>query len=394
MTPAAPIGSAEDKFTGSAAYPQAVTPSPDAELEVRLAGLRAGFWLGWMSIAAVAAGLALGLPVRERLAVGVLTAAAALAHAAAMLVPWRRWLTVRRGQWLLDLWSAAIIGFVALAVALAGGRAELDLLFFLVVPFLATAHAGRRRAQWLGLAALAYVGASAAAPAALDEAQVVTRAVVLAAATTLALLLARVTRREARARAEASARAELEHALLAESHHRVKNSLQTIADILLLARPTGEGAAAFEQTAERIRAIAAVHRLLSESRGDRVDARELLATLTAAAGVEAEAEVEVDPVALEPARAQQLGIVANELITNAARHGRPPVSVELRARARTVLLVRDAGPGPHGAPERLGLQLVHQIVGHGLDGTFSLESDPRGGTRARVEIPADADSRR
>lgn len=363
-------------------------PSPDAELEVRLAGLRAGFWLGWMSIAAVAAGLALGLPVRERVAVAVLTAAAALAHAAAMLVPWRRWLTVRRGRWLLDLWSAAIIGFVALAVALAGGRAELDVLFFLVVPFLATAHAGRRRVLWVGLAAVAYLGASTAAPAGLEEAQVVTRAVVLAAATTLALLLARVTRREARARAEASARAELEHALLAEGHHRVKNSLQTIADILLLSRPPGEGTAAFEQTAERIRAIAVVHRLLGETRGDSVDARELLAALTAAAGVEA--ETDVDPVALQPERAQHLGIVANELITNAVRHGMPPVSVELHGGARTVLLVRDAGPGPDGAPERLGLQLVRQVVEHALDGTFLLEPDPRGGTRARVEFP-DAD---
>jgi two-component sensor histidine kinase len=197
------------------------------------------------------------------------------------------------------------------------------------------------------------------------------RAALLAAATMLTLVLGRMIRREATAHASASARAELEHALLAESHHRVKNSLQTVADLLLLGRPTGPASAPFDRTAERIRAIAAVHELLA-------------------------AEVDADALELDPARAQRVGIVVNELLTNAARHGEFPVSVHLRGPRPTVLTVCDHGPGPNGAESRLGLQLVRQVVEQALHGTFSLDREPGGVTVASVEfaIPPDADPRR
>jgi hypothetical protein len=64
---------------------------PEAEREVRLAALRAGWWLGWLSIAAVLAGLALDIPARHRPALIALTVAAAAAHAVVMLLPWQGW---------------------------------------------------------------------------------------------------------------------------------------------------------------------------------------------------------------------------------------------------------------------------------------------------------------
>ena len=93
----------------------------------------------------------------------------------------------------------------------------------------------------------------------------------------LAVALARTTRRSAATAARAQAEAELEQALLAEAHHRIKNSLQTVADLLLLGR--GEGAEAFDATAERIRSISAVHDLLAAERGGTVAAGELLRTV-------------------------------------------------------------------------------------------------------------------
>jgi hypothetical protein len=240
--------------------------SSDAEHEVRLAALRAGWWLGWLSIAAVLAGLALGLPARHRLALVALTGAAAVAHAGVMVIPWRGWLTAARGRALLDLWSGGLIAFVVVLVAVAGARANLDLLLFLVVPFLATVHDGARRYLWLAVALVAYLTVMSLASVPLAAGEVAMRVALLAAATLLTIVLGRLTRREAARHAHASARAELEHALLAESHHRVKNSLQTVADLLLLGRPAGPDAGAFDDTAERIRAIAAVHDLLGDER--------------------------------------------------------------------------------------------------------------------------------
>ena len=358
-----------------------------AELDARLGALHAGFWLGWLSIAAVLAALALGLPTRHPAALLALTAAAGAANAAVTVVPWRRWLTGAWGRLLLDLWSGGLIALVAALVLTAGASAGFDLLLFLIAPFLATVHRSWRRVAWLGVVGVAYPAMMASAPDPLAAGAVALRLALLAAATTLALALARMVRREATARARASERAELEHALLAESHHRVKNSLQTVADLLLLGRPAGAGAETFDETAARIQSIAAVHRLLAERRGEAVSAPTLLAAVAAAAAVDA--HLDAEPRELDPTCAQQLGIVANELISNAARHGRPPIQVLLHGRHPMILEVRDAGDGPRDGVERLGLQLVRQIVEQGLAGTFTLSRATPTGTCAHVHFDAD-----
>lgn len=59
--------------------------------------MRAGLVLGWLSVAAVLAALALGVQVEHSPLVLALTVAAAAAHAALGVVPWRRWLTIVAG---------------------------------------------------------------------------------------------------------------------------------------------------------------------------------------------------------------------------------------------------------------------------------------------------------
>src|SRR6202008_2810898 len=97
---------------------------------------------------------------QHRTLVLALDGLAALANLSFGLVPWRAWLAARRGQLLLDLWSAGLLGFVALVCLTAGSGAEFDLLLFLVVPFLATAHEGRHRDLWLAVAAAAFASAA------------------------------------------------------------------------------------------------------------------------------------------------------------------------------------------------------------------------------------------
>src|SRR5205823_10266953 len=123
----------------------------------------------------------------------------------------------------------------------------------------------------------------------------------VAAAVGVALVLARTIRRESAGHKRAAARAELERTLAKEANHRIKNDLQSVADLLLLGRPDGENGTAFDETAARIRSIATVHRLLTEGE-HRVDGAALLRSITA--GAPLPVTVDAEPVAFNAATAQ------------------------------------------------------------------------------------------
>ena len=333
----------------------------------------AGVLLGWLSVAAVLIALVLGLPVRHDEAVIALAVAAGIGNGV---------IAIRRFH--PDLWAGSLLVFVAALILLAGAQARFDLLLFLVLPFIAVTHEGARLALWLAAAATTFVAAIALAPAPLDEAEITLHALLLIAAVILAVALARTTRRSAATAARAQAEAELEQALLAEAHHRIKNSLQTVADLLLLGR--GEGAAAFDATAERIRSISAVHDLLASERGGTVAAGELLRTVAGD-----EATVTSADLRLHSAQAQQLAMIANELLANALRHGAPPVTITLeRDAAQVRLTVTDHG-GSVDPDSGLGLTLVRQLATQGLGGTFELSAHD-GETVATLRFNVDDDA--
>lgn len=356
--------------------PRATVDDPVALREA----LRAGTALGWTSVAAVAVALGVGVPVRDAGLVAALTAVAASLHAVMTRLPWSRLLPTARGRRLIDLWAGGVLVSVCGLVLIAGGSSRLDLLLLLVVPFLAISHEGDRRAlvTWLALAAIAFAAAIGLAPDPLPTPEALLHLVLLIGATLLGLILARAVRHEATARVEMSRQAELEGAMLAEAHHRVKNSLQVVADLLLLGRPEdAAGAQALDAAALRIRSIAAVHQVLARRGGGRVPAGELLEAVVASApagGV----EIHSEPVELPFAQAQNLGVIVNELVTNAQQHGTPPVFVRLTAGPPVELVVRDQGPGPSEAAftgNGLGLPLVRQVTHSGLGGTLSRDSD-------------------
>jgi two-component sensor histidine kinase len=356
-------------------------PESESEREVRTAALTAGVWLGWFSVAAVLLALVLGIPAQHRLLVASLMLVAGVTNGLMRFIPAQWWSTQRRSETLVALWSGGLLALAAAVVLLAGARSDFSLLLFLGVPFLATIHSGRPRIAWLTLA-IGGMGTILAASGAYTAGAVVLRAVLLAGAAVLAVWLADLNRRAAAAQAELRERAELERLLLAEAHHRVKNSLQTVADLLLLGRPDGSAGHAFDETADRIRAIAVVHRLLAQRRGADVSAAELLGLLVE--GIAPGASVSAVDVRLDATRAQHVGMVANELIANAAEHGRAPIEVELSSGEDLVLAVRDHGDGFADRPPGLGLTLVERIVGQSLGGTFAVEHTPAGLTEAKI----------
>jgi len=355
----------------------------EVDLAFRARALELGFWLGWLAIAAVLSGLAFDLGSRQRWLVAGLTVAAAAGNAAAMLVPWRRWLEDRRGRLLVDLWSGALVGFVATLVFVGGP--SFALLLFLTVPFIAVVQSGWRRGFWLSVSGAMCALAVALVP--LPVGATAMRLALVAAVVGATLVLARTIRRETAAHRRAAARAELEHALATEANHRIKNNLQTVADLLLLGRPEDGDAQAFDDTAARIRSVATIHRLLTNGE-DRVDARALLEGI--AEGAPVPIAIRTDSASLDASTAQKLGVVANELITNAFQHGEPPIEVRLHGERRIRLDVDDRGPGPDGEGAGLGLRLVRQVVEQALGGRFELAVLPGGGTRAEVVLPEQA----
>jgi two-component sensor histidine kinase len=349
------------------------------DLGFRYAAVQIGYWLGWASIVVVLVGLTLDVGAKHRWLLVGATLAAAAGNTVAMIIPWRAWLGTGRGRFLLDLWCGGLIAFVALLVATGGSN--FSLLLFLAVPFIAVVQIGRRRGLWLAVVAATCSAVAALIP--LSVGATAMRLGLVAAAAAVTLVLVRTIRREAAAHKRAAARADLERTLAKEANHRIKNDLQTAADLLLLGRPEGADAAAFDETAARIRSIATVHRLLTEAE-DRVDGAALLRSITADTPVPV--TVEAEPGTFDAATAQKLGLIANELVTNAYRHGAPPIVVRLSGGTVTRLCVEDHGGGIERAAG-FGLGLVRRMVEEGLDGRFELGTHNGGGARAEVVFP-------
>ena len=351
----------------------------DLALGFRFAAVQVGYWLGWASIVAVLAGLAFDVSAGHRWLLVGSTLAAAAGNTVAMVIPWRDWLGTRRGRVLLDLWCAGLIAYVALLVV--AGGSNFSLLLFLAVPFIAVVQIGWRRGFWLAVVTGTCAVVAALIP--LSAGATAMRLALVGAAAAVALVLVRTIRREAAAHTRAAARAEFERTLAQEASHRIKNDLQTVADLLLLGRPDGADGTAFDETASRIRSIALVHRLLTEG-SDRVDGAALLRGIAEAAPVPV--TVEAAPKALDAGTAHKLGLVANELVTNAFQHGATPIVVQLSGGTLTRLRVDDSGSGV-ARSGGFGLDLVRRLVEQGLDGRFELRARTGGGTSAEVVFP-------
>ena len=190
--------------------------------------------------------------------------------------------------------------------------------------------------------------------------------------------------------------------LLKEIHHRVKNNLQIISSLLRLhaeRTQSAEARTAFEDAQQRVRAIALLHERLHELRvSGAFDfdayARSIVESIARVAGVELEDQIA--PVQLSLDEALPLGLILNELVTNALKHAFSERVDDARARRVTVtvrragdsveLEVGDNGRGFDGRERdgSLGLQLVRTLTRQ-LRGEVTFASD--GGARVRVTFP-------
>jgi len=177
--------------------------------------------------------------------------------------------------------------------------------------------------------------------------------------------------------------------LLKEVHHRVKNNLQIISSLLRLQSDQSSAdsvRSVLEDCIGRVRSMAIVHEQLYGSESvQRIDlgqyARSLGEILRGTYAPEARLVVKAAPVNVTIELATPLGLLLNELISNAFKHGMAPtdgararrtgndcdVLVEIsNSDAEIRLTISDSGPGmddtdPKGHPTSLGMELVRAL---------------------------------
>lgn len=213
-------------------------------------------------------------------------------------------------------------------------------------------------------------------------------------------------RRGARAAATAETLREKE-TLLREIHHRVKNNLQVVSSMLSIQSGVvadEQALSYFRDARTRVQSMALVHEHLYESNSlARINTREyiddLVATVVSSMDISrgrVRVLREVAEIPIDIDHAIPLGLVVNEVLSNALKYAYPhgsagEVRLSLsRTPAGALLEVADDGVGmasdrDGGRRQSLGLQLVEALAGQ-LRGTVSfVNTDP--GLAVRLTFP-------
>src|SRR4051812_14542164 len=193
---------------------------------------------------------------------------------------------------------------------------------------------------------------------------------------------------------KAVAQAEL---MAKEIDHRVTNSLQFISGMLSMQSRAVDANTAthLQMAANRVAAVAQVHRNFYTNEADEASCitflRRLCADLSGILG--RPIEVEGDEGKVPTTRIQPIGLMLNELVTNAAKHGAGRIDVEYTISGeRHELSVCDEGEGlPRDFDlkntEGLGMKVVHALAGQ-VGGSLRAQANPRGrGACFKVSYP-------
>lgn len=185
--------------------------------------------------------------------------------------------------------------------------------------------------------------------------------------------------------------------LLREIHHRVKNNLQTVSSLIRLEHLPPEVQSSL---LGRIGAMVAVHEAMYRS--DQFEEicvapylTRLIEDITRSNGIAVTTRIDIAPVRMSGDRAMQLGLLVNELVTNAFKHAFAPrnggtlrVAMHETGSGLIRLTVADDGPGfdPDDTPCQMGSRLIEAFASQ-LGGVAVTESRPS--TTVTVDFPRD-----
>jgi two-component sensor histidine kinase len=197
--------------------------------------------------------------------------------------------------------------------------------------------------------------------------------------------------------AAAREKVELAEVMAREVHHRVKNALQIVASLLSIRASQitdSQSRELIREAVGQIQTVALVQGLLQICpEADHVDVSALIQSLCQHIKTGSDRDlVYAGPksVSADSSRATMVGIIANELITNAIKHGTGRIDVELREPdGEFELVVRDEGAGPAAdfdvsKTDRLGLATVIRLVNR-LKGQITWTREPR--SQVTVRLP-------
>ena len=197
-------------------------------------------------------------------------------------------------------------------------------------------------------------------------------------------------------------------ALLKEVHHRVKNNIQIISSLLnLQANYINDDMASeiINDSRNRVQSMALIHDKLYRSKDlTNIDfapyVRDLVSYLlhsyTLSEGL-ISININIDEIYLGVDTAIPLGLIINELLTNAFRHAFPEgrkgeitISSQKSGEHKLSLTIADNGVGfPNNLkfpdPQSLGLQLVDTLIEQ-LKGAVKVKSDSHG-TKYEIDLP-------
>ncbi|MEL7222123.1 MAG: sensor histidine kinase, partial [Bacteroidota bacterium] len=193
--------------------------------------------------------------------------------------------------------------------------------------------------------------------------------------------------------------------LLREIHHRVKNNLQVITSLLSIQERKIDNVdtkGALQSSKLRIQSMSILHKILYQGNDLKaVAADEYLEELTQHVlesfqpSAAIRLTVEAAPVSLDVDTLVSLGLISNELMTNALKHaftGRDTGHIQLNFKQQEndlLLAVEDDGVGLQGKdyfhPQRsMGTRLIHAFTKR-LDG--ELRVGQQIGTRVEIRFP-------
>jgi PAS domain S-box-containing protein len=188
--------------------------------------------------------------------------------------------------------------------------------------------------------------------------------------------------------------------LIAELDHRVKNVLARVAVVAMYTREGSSTVDEFIQALDRrIQSMAVAHELLSEGHWQGVRLADTVRHQLAPYATDANTTTGGPDVTLTAAATEALGMVLQELVTNASKYGalmnpdgRVSVSWDYRnsgdAATRLMIVWRETGGPPVSTPTRYGYgtSLICDLIPHELGGTVDLAflSD---GVCCQIEIP-------
>jgi two-component sensor histidine kinase len=196
--------------------------------------------------------------------------------------------------------------------------------------------------------------------------------------------------------------------LIKEIHHRVKNNLQVISSLLQLQsryveEPTA--LAALNEGESRVRSMSIIHHhLYTKENLSQVNVAQYIDSLCDSLldsynykKQDIQIHRKVEPLALDVAVMIPLGLIVNELITNAFKYafegrGQGQIWVELREESGQLLVVvKDDGVGmpPESARRGFGTRLINTFL-RKLEG--QAETFVNGGTEVRLSIQAYQDN--